>query len=194
MKSIFAAIVAVAAAVSAQTIVTSQPGQNQKYKAGSTAQIVWTPVAGTISTIDLRAGSATALDFVATIATNVSAQAGSYSWNIPATTAPGTNYGLSFGQSPDASYSPMFTITAADGTAPAASSGAPAASSGAPAASSAAPAASSPVAPKPVSSGASAASSSVAAAKPSTSPSAANKNAAAVGAIAVAGAVVAAMI
>lgn len=91
MKSIFAAIVAVAAAVaSAQNIVTSQPGQNQKYKAGTTAQIVWTPVAGTISTIDLRSGSANALDFVANIATNVSAQAGSYAWNIPASTAPGT--------------------------------------------------------------------------------------------------------
>lgn len=90
MKSVFAAIAAIAATVvSAQTIVTSQPGERQVFTAGTTAQIVWNPVAGTISTIDLRAGEATALQFVANIAKDVPAQAGSYSWNIPADTAPG---------------------------------------------------------------------------------------------------------
>ena len=92
MKFIFAAIAAIAATVvSAQkNIVTSQPGQNQVYTAGTTAQIVWTPVAGTISTIDLRSGNSNALAFVSNIATNVNAQDGKYSWNIPANTAPGT--------------------------------------------------------------------------------------------------------
>lgn len=91
MKSVFAAIAAIAATVvSCQTIVTSQPQEGQSFTAGTTAQIVWNPVAGTISTIDLRAGDANALTFVANIAKDVSAQAGSYSWNIPADTAAGT--------------------------------------------------------------------------------------------------------
>jgi propanediol dehydratase small subunit len=91
MKSVFAAIAAIAATVvSAQTIVTSQPGENQVFTAGTTAEIVWTGVAGTISTIDLRAGEATALAFVANIAKDVPAQTGRYSWNIPADIAAGT--------------------------------------------------------------------------------------------------------
>lgn len=92
MKSIFAAIVAVVAAVaSAQNIVTSRPASGQVLVAGATAQIVWAPVDGVISTIDLRQGSAAALSFLNTVATAVPATTGSYTWTVPATLAAGTD-------------------------------------------------------------------------------------------------------
>lgn len=92
MKSIFAAIVAVAAAVaSAQKITTSRPASNEVLVAGATAQIVWLPVAGVISTIDLRQGDQAALSFLNTVATAVPAMDGTYSWVIPATLPAGTD-------------------------------------------------------------------------------------------------------
>ncbi|KAI7902310.1 uncharacterized protein BX663DRAFT_510698 [Cokeromyces recurvatus] len=116
MKSVIAAIAAIAASVvSAQQIITSQPTTNQVLTAGTTAQVVWQPVEGTISTIDLRQGDANALTFVQNVATNVPANTGSYAWNIPATLPAGTDYALSFGQSPNVSYTPFFTIKASTG-------------------------------------------------------------------------------
>ncbi|KAI9486762.1 MAG: Ser-Thr-rich glycosyl-phosphatidyl-inositol-anchored membrane family-domain-containing protein [Benjaminiella poitrasii] len=117
MKSVIAAIAAIAATVvSAQSgVVTIQPSTNQVLKAGTTSQIVWNPIDSTIASIDLRKGNSDALTFVQTIATNVPGNTGSYSWNIPATLAAGTDYALSFGQSPNVSYTPQFTIEAASG-------------------------------------------------------------------------------
>ncbi|KAI8987652.1 hypothetical protein BDF20DRAFT_851434 [Mycotypha africana] len=116
MKSVIAAIAAIAASVvSAQQIVTSQPTTNQVLVAGTTAQIVWNPVEGTIATIDLRKGDASALTFVQNVATNVPASTGSYAWNIPTSIAAGSDYALSFGQSPNVSYTPFFAIQAASG-------------------------------------------------------------------------------
>ncbi|KAK4510618.1 GTP cyclohydrolase I [Mucor velutinosus] len=201
MKSVIAAIAAIAATVvSAQNIVSSQPSTNQVLTAGTTANIVWAPVDGTISTIDLRQGAASALTLLQNIATNVPASTGSYSWNIPATIPAGTDYALSFGQSPNVTYTPFFTIKAAAGGAAssgAASSGA--ASSSAAPASSAASAASSATskassAASSATSKASSAASSAASATTTPAASAGNKNMAAVGAAAVAGAVVAALI
>lgn len=92
MKSVIAAIAAIAATVvSAQNIVSSQPSTNQVLTAGTTANIVWAPVDGTISTIDLRQGSASALTLLQNVATNVPATTGSYSWNVPATLPAGTD-------------------------------------------------------------------------------------------------------
>lgn len=92
MKSIFAALAAIAATVvSAQNIVSSQPSLNQVLTAGTSAQIVWAPIDGTISTIDLRSGAASALTLLQNVATNVPATAGSYTWNVPATLAAGTD-------------------------------------------------------------------------------------------------------
>jgi hypothetical protein len=92
MKSIFAALAAIAVSVvSAQSIISSQPSLNQVVTAGTTAQIVWAPVAGTISTIDLRSGSASALTLLQNVATNVPATAGSYAWSVPATLAAGND-------------------------------------------------------------------------------------------------------
>lgn len=99
MKSVIAAIAAIAASVvSAQTIVTSQPSQAQVLTAGTTAQVVWNPVTGTIASIDLRKGDASALTFVSNVATNVDASLGSYAWNIDASLAAGTDCKLFCGQ------------------------------------------------------------------------------------------------
>lgn len=92
MKSVIAAIAAIAATVvSAQNIVSSQPSTDQVLTAGTTANIVWAPVDGTISTIDLRQGSASALTLVQNIATAVPATSGSYSWSVPASLPAGTD-------------------------------------------------------------------------------------------------------
>lgn len=92
MKSIIAAIAAVAlAVVSAQKITSSRPSMNQVLVAGATTQIVWTPVEGTISTIDLRQGDKVALNFLQTVATNVPANTGTYSWTVPASLPAGTD-------------------------------------------------------------------------------------------------------
>ncbi|EPB82249.1 hypothetical protein HMPREF1544_11013 [Mucor circinelloides 1006PhL] len=196
MKSVIAAIAAIAATVvSAQNIVSSQPSTNQVLTAGTTANIVWAPVDGTISTIDLRQGSASALTFVQNIATNVPASTGNYAWNVPATLPAGTDYALSFGQSPNVTYTPFFTIKAGSGAA--ASSGAASSSAGpASSAASAASSATSKAASAASSATSKAASAASSAASATTTPaaSAGNKNMAAVGAAAVAGAVVAALI
>lgn len=85
MKSIVAALAAIACSVvSAQNIISSRPSLNQVLVAGTSAQIVWAPVDGTIANIDLRQGDKNALTFLQTIATNVPANTGSYSWNVPA--------------------------------------------------------------------------------------------------------------
>ncbi|CAO3645679.1 unnamed protein product [Mucor fragilis] len=201
MKSVIAAIAAIAATVvSAQNIVSSQPSTNQVLTAGTTANIVWAPVDGTISTIDLRQGSASALTLLQNVATNVPATTGSYSWNVPATLPAGTDYALSFGQSPNVTYTPFFTIKAADGAAAssgAASSSAASSSAGpASSAASAAGSATSKAASAVASATSKAASAASSAASATTTPasSAGNKNMAAVGAAAVAGAVVAALI
>ncbi|KAI8367811.1 hypothetical protein EDC96DRAFT_506129 [Choanephora cucurbitarum] len=116
MKSIIAAVAALAASVvSAQTITSSQPTLNQVVTAGTTTQIVWAPVAGTISSIDLRKGDAAALILVANVASNVDASKGSYAWNVDASLPAGNDYALTFGQSPNISYTPFFTIQAATG-------------------------------------------------------------------------------
>ncbi|KAG2204330.1 hypothetical protein INT47_009372 [Mucor saturninus] len=205
MKSIFAAIFAVAAAVaSAQKIVSSRPASNQVIVAGASTQIVWAPVDGVISTIDLRKGDQVALAFLNTVATAVPATTGSYTWNVPADLAAGTDYALSFGSSPNDTYTPFFTIQAATGGAAApASSAASAPAAAASSSAAVAPAASAAHSGKPsdaasasaAHSGKPAASASASGSAPAASTtSGANKNVAAVGAMAVAGAVAAALL
>jgi hypothetical protein len=122
MKSIAAAIAFFAiAAVSAQTNMLSitSPLAGTVYTAGQNAVAAWTinPAVSTISQIVLVQGPATALQPVVTIGTTVDASFGQWPWTIPQATAPGTDYALEFGASPNISYSGFFTIQAATGTA-----------------------------------------------------------------------------
>ncbi|KAG0743274.1 hypothetical protein G6F57_007677 [Rhizopus arrhizus] len=129
MKSVFATILAVAATVvSAQTNIVSitSPLTGTVYTAGQSAIISWiNPQVSSISKIVLAQGDPTALQPVSTIAENVDASAGSYTWNIPADITPANNYALELGTSPNVSYTALFTIQAGSGSSsPAASSAA----------------------------------------------------------------------
>ncbi|KAI8883345.1 hypothetical protein K501DRAFT_219425 [Backusella circina FSU 941] len=135
MKSIFAAVVALVAAVSAQANIVSitSPLSGTVYTAGQPAIITWidqqVPV---ISKIALARGQPTALQPVATIAENVDASAGTYVWNVPQDITPAEDYAFELGSSPNISFTGLFTIKAADGAAPAAvTTAAPATSSAA---------------------------------------------------------------
>ncbi|KAG1606677.1 hypothetical protein G6F46_012842 [Rhizopus delemar] len=132
MKSIFAAIVAVAiTTVSAQTNIVSitSPLTGTVYTAGQDAIISWIdPQVTTISKIVLAQGAATSLQPVSTIATNVDASSLSYTWSIPSDTAAGTDYALELGTSPNVSYTALFTIQAASGSSASSSSSTTAAS------------------------------------------------------------------
>ncbi|KAI8988689.1 hypothetical protein BDB01DRAFT_848820 [Pilobolus umbonatus] len=186
MKSIVAAIAVFAVSlVSAQTVPILSPTSpiiGTKYTAGQPAIINWIdPKVDIITAINLLKGDKNALTFITTIASNVDAKAMTYTWDVPATLAPGVDYALGFGPSPDTVYSGFFTILSATGSAgnattPAPTSSVKAATSSTKAATNTAKA------------------STTTSAKPTqTEESAANKNMISLGAIA-AGAVVAAMI
>ncbi|KAG2235297.1 hypothetical protein BDF21DRAFT_497253 [Thamnidium elegans] len=117
MKSFFVAIAALAATVvTAQNNIVSitSPLMNAVYTAGQDAVISWiNPTVDTIPKIMLAKGDPLALEVVATIAENVDAKKGSYTWKIPADTAPGNDYAFELGVSPDMSFSGMFAIKAA---------------------------------------------------------------------------------
>ncbi|CAO3576207.1 unnamed protein product [Absidia cylindrospora] len=181
MRSIFFAIAALGASiVSADNIVSiTSPLTGTVYTAGQPALISW--IDATVSTIPaivIAQGDPNALQPVSTIASNVDASAGSYTWNIPADFAPGTDYALELGTSPNISFTGLFTIQAGDGSSVPSSSGSASASSAAssaasssaaPSASSSAVSSSSPVA---VTSSVVSSSASVASSSSSTSPSA----------------------
>ncbi|KAI8063152.1 hypothetical protein BC940DRAFT_321766 [Gongronella butleri] len=112
------AIAAFTASALAQTTILSvtSPLQGASYTAGGDLVISWiNPTVDTISQITLAQGSSTALQPVSVIATNVSASSGTYTWNIPAGQAAGTDYALTFGTSPNLSYSGQFSIKAGSG-------------------------------------------------------------------------------
>lgn len=117
MKSVFAAILAVAAAaVSAQSnpVSITSPLTGTVYTAGQIAVISWVqPQVDVIPKIVLAKGSPNALQPVATVAENVDATKGSYEWSIPANTTAGTDYALELGVSPNISFTGLFTINAA---------------------------------------------------------------------------------
>jgi hypothetical protein len=80
----------------------------------------------------LARGTPTALQPVSTIAENVDANAGTYVWNVPQDITPAEDYAFELGNSPNISFTGLFTIKAADGSAPAAvNTAAPVASSAA---------------------------------------------------------------
>lgn len=81
------------------------------------------PTVSTISKIVLAKGSPTALQPVATIAQDIDANAGSYVWSVPSDLAAGVDYALEFGDSPNISFTGLFTIQN-DGSAPAATAAA----------------------------------------------------------------------
>jgi hypothetical protein len=58
----------------------------------------------------LAKGLPTALQPVSTIAQDVDANAGSYTWNVPADIAAGDDYAFELGNSPNVSYTGLFTI------------------------------------------------------------------------------------
>ncbi|ORZ11999.1 hypothetical protein BCR42DRAFT_99243 [Absidia repens] len=178
MRSIFFAIAALGASiVSADNIVSiTSPLTGTVYTAGQPALISW--IDATVSTIPaivIAQGDPNALQPVSTIASNVDASAGSYTWNIPADFAPGTDYALELGTSPNISFTGLFTIQAGDGSSASSSASASSAvssvasSSAVPSASSSAVVTSSSVA---ASSTVASSSASVASSSSSTSPSA----------------------
>ncbi|ORX62788.1 hypothetical protein DM01DRAFT_1330919, partial [Hesseltinella vesiculosa] len=117
-KSLVALSLTVSAALAQQAGILSvtSPLQGTVYTAGQTALISWiNPTVDTISQIVLASGSATALQPVAVIATNVSAADGSFSWAVPANISNGNTYAFEFGTSPDLAYSPMFVIQGGSG-------------------------------------------------------------------------------
>ncbi|GAB5587582.1 hypothetical protein Unana1_02482 [Umbelopsis nana] len=123
MKFVSAAILAFAASiVSAQSdagVLFNSPLTGTVWTAGSTGLITWTvenTALTTISTLDLRKGPSTALQLVQNVAVNLPVTPGQYTWNIPATLAAGTDYALTFGSSPNISYSGAFTIQAGSGS------------------------------------------------------------------------------
>ncbi|CEG68580.1 hypothetical protein RMATCC62417_04814 [Rhizopus microsporus] len=120
MKFSVAAILALAiSAVSAQTNIVSitSPLTGTVYTAGKPAIISWiNPQVSSISRIVLAQGESTNLQPVSTIAENVDASSGSYTWNVPSDITPGSNYALELGTSPNISYTGMFTIQAGDGS------------------------------------------------------------------------------
>ncbi|ORE07749.1 hypothetical protein BCV72DRAFT_226149 [Rhizopus microsporus var. microsporus] len=120
MKFSVAAILALAvSAVSAQTNIVSvtSPLTGTVYTAGKPAIISWiNPQVSSISKIVLAQGESTNLQPVSTIAENVDASSGSYTWNVPSDITPGNNYALELGTSPNISYTGMFTIQAGDGS------------------------------------------------------------------------------
>ena len=114
MKSIFAAVAVLAATVvSAQSNIVSitSPLTGTVYTAGQPAVITWidqqVPV---IPKIVLAKGLPTALQPVSTIAQDVDANAGSYTWNVPVDIAAGDDYAFELGNSPNVSYTGLFTI------------------------------------------------------------------------------------
>ncbi|EIE89616.1 hypothetical protein G6F46_000748 [Rhizopus delemar] len=133
MKSVFATLLAVAATVvSAQTNIVSitSPLTGTVYTAGQSAIISWiNPQVSSISKIVLAQGDPTALQPVSTIAENVDASAGSYTWNIPADITPANNYALELGTSPNVSYTALFTIQAGSGSSSSAAASSAASSS-----------------------------------------------------------------
>lgn len=136
-----------------------------------------------IPKIVLAKGLPTALQPVSTIAQDVDANAGSYVWNVPADIAAGDDYAFELGNSPNISFTGLFTIKN-DGNA-AVNTASPASSEAAASSSSASASASAP------------ATDATAAANVLVAESAGFKvssNKAAVGAIAVAGAAAAALI
>ncbi|KAI8064586.1 hypothetical protein BC940DRAFT_305455 [Gongronella butleri] len=150
-----AALVTLASAQTTAPIISiSSPLSGTVYKAGQQAIITWnSPTVQQISQIVLAQGPSTALQPLKVIATNVDANAGQYSWTIPADTPTGSDYAFEFGTSPNLAFAGPFTIQGgAAGSTNSSSSGAassaPAASSGAassgPASSGAASASSAP--------------------------------------------------
>ncbi|KAF7731504.1 hypothetical protein EC973_009268 [Apophysomyces ossiformis] len=119
MKSILATIAALAlAAVSAQQNIVSITGplRGAVLTAGESTTITWiNPTVQTISKIALAKGDPAALQVVATIAENVDASTGSYTWNIPSDTPSGNDYALELGTSPNMSFAGLFTIEGATG-------------------------------------------------------------------------------
>ncbi|KAI9305108.1 hypothetical protein BJ944DRAFT_265774 [Cunninghamella echinulata] len=117
MKATFIILTILIALASCQQNIVSitSPLSNSQYTAGEKLIISWiNPTVQTIPSITLVNGPATALQPVSTIAQNVDANSGSYSWSIPADITPG-RYALQLGTSPSISYSGFFTINAANG-------------------------------------------------------------------------------
>ncbi|KAF7722746.1 hypothetical protein EC973_002730 [Apophysomyces ossiformis] len=99
--------------VSAQKPIVSMtsPLANTKYKACSDAILSWiNPQERSISEIVLAYGPAEALQPVMTIAQNVPASDGHYTWKIPCDIKNGDKYAFKLGTSPKLAFAGPFTI------------------------------------------------------------------------------------
>ncbi|CAO3593579.1 unnamed protein product [Absidia cylindrospora] len=120
MKLSTVVVAALFSMVSAQSsgaiISVTAPLQGASYKAGDKAIISWiNPSVESISQIVLAKGGSTSLQPVTTIATNVPASSGSYTWNIPADIPAGSDYAFEFGTSPNLAFTGQFSITGGGG-------------------------------------------------------------------------------
>ncbi|ORZ05217.1 Ser-Thr-rich glycosyl-phosphatidyl-inositol-anchored membrane family-domain-containing protein [Absidia repens] len=137
---VVAALVSMVSAQSSGAIISvTAPLQGASYKAGDKAIISWiNPSVESISQIVLAKGGSTSLQPVTTIATNVPASSGSYTWNIPADIPAGSDYAFEFGTSPNLAFTGQFSITGGGGGGGASSSSNSSAGAGAPKSSAAA--------------------------------------------------------
>ncbi|KAL1924366.1 uncharacterized protein VTP21DRAFT_7401 [Calcarisporiella thermophila] len=130
LKAVFALIAvaqfAIAQAPAGQCPSITNPVDGTAWKLGDKAVINWTPGGNSPKVnINLRKGPASAMQQVATIASNVDQNAGTFTYNVPAGLTPGSDYAIEIGQAPNVCYSHYFTI---DNNGAAASSGAASAS------------------------------------------------------------------
>ncbi|KAI8336158.1 hypothetical protein BC941DRAFT_514342 [Chlamydoabsidia padenii] len=123
MRSVILTLSALAM-VSCQNIVSiTSPLTGTVYTAGKPALLTWVDAkVSTIPAIVVAHGNASALEPISTIATDVDASTGSYTWNIPSDFISGEQYALEFGKSPNISFSGFFTVKSGDGTSTEASS------------------------------------------------------------------------
>ncbi|KAI9305480.1 Ser-Thr-rich glycosyl-phosphatidyl-inositol-anchored membrane family-domain-containing protein [Cunninghamella echinulata] len=110
---ISSALVALASAQSSVVYVTS-PAGGEKYTAGTDAVITWKdPTVESIGEINLTKGDSKSLQRVDTIANDITATDGEFTWSIPSDIEAG-EYAFQFGTSPNFAYSGRFIVEAGE--------------------------------------------------------------------------------
>ncbi|KAI8143402.1 hypothetical protein BJV82DRAFT_610291 [Fennellomyces sp. T-0311] len=122
------------AQTSSAGIAVTAPLQGTVWTAGKTEQVAWTvqdQSATTINTVELRNGGQGNLQVVGIVGKDLPIADGKWAWNIPVDTKTDSTYVLVFKSSKGDTYSPYFTIMAADPSAIASASASAAANSSA---------------------------------------------------------------
>ena len=109
-------IVSIEAQIAYPLEVTS-PLTGTIYTVGIPALIAWiNPTVSTISQIQLTKGPVTALQPIRTIAVYIPTASGQFSWIVPTDLPYENDYVFAFGDSPNISFSGIFTIQPANAT------------------------------------------------------------------------------